>query len=587
MALSNIAVPRYYGQFREAVLRGEIPVCQEVSMEMNRIDGLIADPRYWYDDQAVEGFVSYCENELTLTDGEDLHLLDSFKLWAESIFGWYYFVERSVFEPDPNGRGGRYVKKTIKKRLVSKQYLIVARGAAKSMYASCIQSFFLNVDTSTTHQVTVAPTMPQAEEVLSPIRTSITRARGPLFKFLTEGSLQNTTGSKANRMKLASTKKGIENFLTGSLLEIRPMSIDKLQGLRVKCATIDEWLSGDTREDVVGPLEQGAAKEQNSSGNNDYLIVAISSEGTVRNGPGDTIKMELMSRLKGEYYDPHTSIWWYKLDSIDEVAYPETWLKANPNLGKTVTYETYQLDVEKAEKNPAVRNDILAKRFGIPMEGYTYYFTYDETLPHRRQNFWKMPCALGADLSQGDDFCAFTFLFPLTNGTFGVKTRNYISSSTLLKLPSAMRVKYNEFMKEGSLIVLEGTVLDMMDVYDDLDQHIMDAEYDIRCFGFDPYNAKEFVERWERENGPFGIEKVIQGAKTESVPLGELKKLSEERKLLFDEDLMSFAMGNCITLEDTNGNRKLYKKRHECKIDAVAAMMDAYVAYKHNKEAFE
>ena len=587
MALSNTAVPRYYGQFREAVLRGEIPVCREVSLEMNRLDHLIEDPRYFYDDLAVEGFISYCENELTLTDGEDLHLLDSFKLWAESIFGWYYFVERSVFEPDPNGRGGRYVKKTIKKRLVSKQYLIVARGAAKSMYASCIQSFFLNVDTSTTHQVTVAPTMPQAEEVLSPIRTSITRARGPLFKFLTEGSLQNTTGSKANRMKLASTKKGVENFLTGSLLEIRPMSIDKLQGLRVKCATIDEWLSGDTREDVVGPLEQGAAKEQNSSGNNDYLIVAISSEGTVRNGPGDTIKMELMSRLKGEYDDPHTSIWWYKLDSIDEVAYPETWLKANPNLGKTVTYETYQLDVEKAEKNPAVRNDILAKRFGIPMEGYTYYFTYDETLPHRRQNFWRMPCALGADLSQGDDFCAFTFLFPLTNGSFGVKTRNYISSSTLMKLPSAMRVKYDQFMREGSLIVLEGTVLDMMDVYDDLDQHIIDAEYDVRCFGFDPYNAKEFVARWEQENGPFGIEKVIQGAKTESVPLGELKKLSEERKLLFDEELMCFAMGNCITLEDTNGNRKLYKKRHECKIDAVAAMMDAYVAYKHNKEAFE
>ena len=587
MALSNTAVPKYYGQFREAVLRGEIPVCREISLEMNRIDELIANPRYWYDDQAVEGFISYCENELTLTDGEDLHLLDSFKLWAESIFGWYYFVERSVFKPYPNGRGGEYVKKTIKKRLVTKQYLIVARGAAKSMYAACIQSFFLNVDTSTTHQVTVAPTMPQAEEVLSPIRTSITRARGPLFKFLTEGSLQNTTGSKANRQKLASTKKGIENFLTGSLLEIRPMSIDKLQGLRVKCATIDEWLSGDTREDVVGPLEQGAAKEQNSSGNNDYLIVAISSEGTVRNGPGDTIKMELMERLNGGYYDPHTSVWWYKLDDIEEVGMPEMWLKANPNLGKTVTYETYQLDVEKAEKNPAVRNDILAKRFGIPMEGFTYYFTYDETLPHRRQDFWRMPCALGADLSQGDDFCAFTFLFPLRGGAFGVKTRNYISSSTLLKLPTAMRVKYNQFMKEGSLIVLEGTVLDMMDVYDALDNYIIETEYDIRCFGFDPYNAKEFVERWERENGPFGIEKVIQGAKTESVPLGELKKLAEERKLLFDEELMTFAMGNCITLEDTNGNRKLYKKRHECKIDAVAAMMDAYVAYKHNKEAFE
>ena len=587
MALSNTAVPKYYGQFREAVLRGEIPVCKEISLEMNRIDELIRNPNYWYDDLAVEGFVSYCENELTLTDGEDLYLLDSFKLWAESIFGWYYFVERSVFEPDPNGRGGRYVKKTIKKRLVNKQYLIVARGAAKSMYASCIQSYFLNVDTSTTHQVTTAPTMKQAEEVLSPIRTSITRARGPLFKFLTEGSLQNTTGSKANRMKLASTKKGIENFLTGSLLEIRAMTIDKLQGLRVKCATIDEWLSGDTREDVVAPLEQGAAKEQNSSGNNDYLIVAISSEGTVRNGPGDTIKMELMEMLKGEYYNPHTSIWWYKLDDIDEVADPNMWVKANPNIGKTVTYETYQLDVERAEKAPAVRNDILAKRFGIPLEGYTYYFAYEETLPHRRQDFWRMRCALGCDLSQGDDFCAFTFLFPLKGGAFGVKTRNYISSSTLYKLPSAMRQKYSQFMKEGSLVILEGTVLDMMDVYDDLDKHIIDNEYDVCCVGYDPYNAKEFIERYAQENGPFGIEKVIQGAKTESVPLGELKKLSEERKLIFDEDLMCFAMGNCITLEDTNGNRKLYKKRHECKIDAVAAMMDAYVAYKHNKDAFE
>ena len=587
MALSNTAVPKYYGQFREAVLRGEIPVCREISLEMNRIDELIANPNYWYDDQAVEGFVSYCENELTLTDGEDLYLLDSFKLWAESIFGWYYFVERSVFEPDSDGRGGKYVKKTIKKRLVNKQYLIVARGAAKSMYASCIQSYFLNVDTSTTHQVTTAPTMKQAEEVLSPIRTSITRARGPLFKFLTEGSLQNTTGSKANRQKLASTKKGIENFLTGSLLEIRAMTIDKLQGLRVKCATIDEWLSGDTREDVVAPLEQGAAKEQNSSGNNDYLIVAISSEGTVRNGPGDTIKMELMEMLKGEYYNPHTSIWWYKLDDIDEIADPRMWIKANPNIGKTVTYETYQLDVERAEKAPAVRNDILAKRFGIPLEGYTYYFTYEETLPHRRQDFWRMRCALGCDLSQGDDFCAFTFLFPLKNGAFGVKTRNYISSSTLYKLPSAMRQKYSQFMKEGSLIILEGTVLDMMDVYDDLDKHVIDNEYDVCCVGYDPYNAKEFIERYAQENGPFGIEKVIQGAKTESVPLGELKKLSEERKLLFDEDLMCFAMGNCITLEDTNGNRKLYKKRHECKIDAVAAMMDAYVAYKHNKDAFE
>lgn len=587
MALSNTATPVYYGQFRDAVLRGEIPVCETISMEMNRIDSLIANPGIWYDDQAVQGFIDYCENELTLTDGSDLNLLDTFKLWAEQIFGWYYFVERSVYEPSPDGHGGRYVNKRIKKRLVNKQYLIVARGGAKSMYASCIQSYFLNVDTATTHQVTTAPTMPQAEEVLSPIRTSITRARGPLFKFLTEGSIQNTTGSKANRVKLASTKKGIENFLTGSLLEIRPMTIDKLQGLRVKVATVDEWLSGDVKEDVVGALEQSAAKEQNASENNDYLIIAISSEGTVRNGSGDTIKMELMNILKGEYINPHTSIWWYKLDSIDEVGNPDMWRKAQPNLGKTVTYETYQLDVEKAEKNPAARNDILAKRFGIPMEGYTYFFTYDETLPHRKRDYWSMPCALGADLSQGDDFCAFTFLFPLSNGAFGVKTRNYISSVTLMKLPSAMRVKYDQFMKEGSLIVLEGTVLDMMQVYDDLDNHIASCSYDIRCFGFDPYNAKEFVARWETENGPFGIEKVIQGAKTESVPLGELKKLAEQRMLLFDEDLMTFAMGNCITLEDTNGNRKLLKKRYDQKIDAVAAMMDAYVAFKINRESFE
>lgn len=581
MALSNTATPKYYGMFRDAVIRGEIPVNQEISMEMNRIDDLIANPGIWYDDQAIQGFVDYCENELTLTDGEDLHLLDSFMLWAEQIFGWYYFVERSVYEPSEDGHGGRYVTKSIKKRLINKQYLIVARGAAKSMYGSCIQNFFLNVDTSTTHQITTAPTMKQAEEILSPIRTSITRARGPLFQFLTEGSIQNTTGSKANRVKLASTKKGIENFLTGSLLEIRPMSIDKLQGLRCKVATVDEWLSGDVREDVIGAIEQGASK------NDDYLIVAMSSEGTVRNGSGDTIKMELMDILKGEYINPHVSIWWYKLDSIDEVSDPDMWRKANPNLGKTVTYETYQLDVERAEKNPAVRNDILAKRFGIPMEGYTYYFTYEETLPHRRRDYWGMPCSLGADLSQGDDFCAFTFLFPLSNGCFGIKTRNYITSNTLMKLPSAMRVKYDQFMNEGSLIVLEGTVLDMMDVYDDLDAHIIKCDYDVRSFGFDPYNAREFVERWERENGPFGIEKVIQGAKTESVPLGELKKLAEERMLLFDEDLMTFAMGNCITLEDTNGNRKLLKKRYDQKIDAVAAMMDGYVAYKLNKEAFE
>ena len=587
MALSNTATPKYYGMFRDAVMRGEIPVCEEISMEMNRIDALIANPGVWYDDQAIQGFINYCENELTLTNGEDLFLLDSFKLWAEQIFGWYYFEERSVYVPSPDGRGGRYVKKRIKKRLIRKQYLIVARGAAKSMYASCLQSYFLNVDTSTTHQVTTAPTMMQAEEVLSPIRTSITRARGPLFQFLTEGSMQNTTGSRANRCKLASTKKGIENFLTGSLLQIRPMSIDKLQGLKVKVATIDEWLSGDTREDVIGALEQGAAKEQGSAENNDYLIVAISSEGTVRNGPGDTIKMELQSILKGEYPAPHTSIWWYKLDNINEVAKPEMWRKANPNLGKTVTYETYQLDVERAEKAPAARNDILAKRFGLPMEGYTYYFTYDETICHKHRDYWGLPCALGADLSQGDDFCAFTFMFPLRNGSFGVKTRNYITEDTLMKLPAAMRDKYNQFMEEGSLIVLNGTVLDMMEVYDDLDNHIVEREYDVRCFGFDPYNAKEFVARWERENGPFGIEKVIQGAKTESVPLGELKKLAEERMLLFDEKLMTFAMGNCIALEDTNGNRKLAKKRYDHKIDAVAAMMDAYIAYKANTDAFE
>ena len=557
-------------------------------MEMNRIDALIANPGIWYDDQAIQGFINYCENELTLTNGEDLHLLDTFKLWAEQIFGWYYFVDRSVYEPSPDGHGGHYVRKRIKKRLINKQYLIVARGAAKSMYASCLQSYFLNVDASTTYQITTAPTMLQADEVLSPIRTSILRARGPLFQFLTEGSLQNTTGSKANRCKLASTKKGIENLLTGSLLQIRPMSIDKLQGLKVKVATIDEWLSGDTREDVIGAIEQGAAKEQGSAENNDYLIVAISSEGTVRNGPGDTIKMELMEILKGEYSAINTSIWWYKLDSIDEVGDPSMWRKANPNLGKTVTYETYQLDVERAEKAPATRNDILAKRFGIPMEGYTYYFTYEETLPQdRKRDYWGMPCSLGADLSQGDDFCAFTFLFPLPGGAFGVKTRNYISSTTLMKLQPAMRVKYDEFINEGSLIVLEGTVLDMMQVYDDLDEHIMSFDYDVRSFGFDPYNAKEFVARWETENGPFGIEKVIQGARTESVPLGELKKLAEERLLLFDEELMSFAMGNCITLEDTNGNRKLLKKRYDQKIDAVSAMMDAYVAYKVNKDAFE
>lgn len=569
-------------------MSGKIPVCKEISLEMNRIDELIANPGVWYDDQAVEGFVKYCENELTLTDGSPLHLLDSFKLWAEQIFGWYYFVERSIYEPNPNGTGGRYVNKRIKKRLINKQYLIVARGAAKSMYGSCLQNYFLNVDTSTTHQIVTAPTMRQADEVMSPIKTAITRARGPLYKFLTEGSLQNTTGSKANRCKLAATKKGVENFLTGSLLEVRPMSIDKLQGLRVKIATVDEWLSGDIRENVIEALEQGAAKEQSDSANNDYVIVAISSEGTVRNGSGDTIKMELSDILKGEYPDIHTSIWWYKLDSIDEIKDPRMWLKANPNLGKTVTYETYHNAVEKAENVPAARNDILAKRFGIPMEGYTYYFTYEETLPQKRKrDYWGMQCAMGGDLSQGDDFCSFTFMFPLPRGEFGIKTRNYISSSTLNKLPLAMRTKYEMFMKEGSLIILEGTVLDMMEVYEDLDQHIAECEYQVNCFGFDPYNARQFVERWERENGPFGLEKVIQGAKTESVPLGELKKLAEENKLLFDEELMSFAMGNCIAIEDTNGNRKLYKRRHEQKIDAVAAMMDAYIAYKLNQDAFE
>lgn len=587
MALSNKATPIYYGQFRDAVMRGEIPVNREISMEMNRIDELIENPGFYYDDEAINGFIDFCESELTLTNGEDLHLLDSFKLWAEQIFGWYYFIERSVYVPSPDGHGGHYELKRIKKRLVNKQYLIVARGAAKSMYASCIQSFFLNVDTSTTHQITTAPTMAQAEEVMSPIRTSITRARGPLYKFMTEGSLNNTTGSKADRCQLASTKKGIQNFLTGSLLEVRPMSIDKLQGLRVKVATIDEWLSGDVREDPIGAIEQGAAKEQGSAENNDYLIVAISSEGTVRNGSGDTIKMELAEILKGEYYNPHVSIWWYKLDDIDEVSNPDMWLKANPNLGKTVTYETYQLDVERAEKNPSARNDILAKRFGIPMEGYTYFFTYEETLPHRKRDFWKMPCSLGADLSKGDDFCSFTFLFPLSGGAFGVKTRNYITELTLMKLPAAMRAKYDQFMKEGSLIVMPGTVLDMMEVYEDLDNYIAQCEYDVRSFGFDPYNAREFVERWERENGPFGIEKVIQGAKTESVPLGELKKLAEQRLILFDEELMAYAMGNCITLEDTNGNRKLLKKRYDQKIDAVAAMMDAFVAFKLNREAFE
>ena len=581
MALSNTATPKYYGRFRDAVLRGEIPVCKEVEMEMNRIDSLIENPAIWYDDQAIQGFINYCENELTLTDGEDLHLLDSFKLWAEQIFGWYEFIERSVYEPYPDGRGGRYVTKTIKKRLVTKQYLIVGRGAAKSMYASCVQSYFLNVDTSTTQQSTTGPTIRQADEVLSPIRTAIARSRGPLFQFLTDGSLQNTTGNRADRQKLASTKKGIQNFLTNSLLEIVPMSIDKYQGRRDKVVTIDEWLSGDVREDVVGAASQGASK------NDDYLILAISSEGTVRNGPGDTIKMELMDILKGDYHNDHVSIWWYKLDSIDEVNDPDMWKKANPNLGLTVTYEVYQQEVERAEKAPATRNDILAKRFGIPLEGYTYYFTYDETIPHRHKDYWKMACAMGADLSQGDDFCAFTFMFPLRNGSFGIKTRAYISESTLMKLPLAMRNKYEEFMKEGSLIVMNGTVLDMIEVYEDLDNHIIDRQYDVRCFGYDPYGAKAFVERWELENGPFGIEKVPQGARTESIPLGELKKMAEQRMLLFDESLMSFCMGNCITMEDTNGNRKLLKKRYEAKIDCVAAMMDAYVAYKVNGEAFD
>ena len=588
MALSNTATPKYYGMFRDAVLRGEIPVCETISMEMNRIDSLIENPGVWYDEDAVEGFIAYCENELTLTDGSDVHMLDSFKLWAEQVYGWYYYVDRSIYEPKPDGRGGRYVTKRVKKRLITEQYLIVARGAAKSMYGSFLQNFTLNVNTATTKQVVTAPTMRQAEEVISPIKTAIARAKGPLYKFLTEGSLQNTTGSMANRARLVATKKGIENRITGSLLEVRPMDIDSLQGLRITLATIDEWLSGDIRENPIEALRQGAAKEQSDSANNDYLIVAISSEGTVRNGCGDTIKMELMEILKGNYKNPHVSIWWYKLDSLEEVGKPETWVKANPNLGKTVTYETYQIDVEKAEKNPAVRNDILAKRFGIPMEGYTYYFTYDETLPQeRKRDFWQMPCSLGADLSQGDDFCAFTFLFPLSNGAFGVKTRNYITSTTLMKLPLAMRNKYNTFMNEGSLIVLEGTILDMMEVYEDLDNHISECGYDVRSFGFDPYNAKEFVARWESENGPFGIEKVIQGAKTESVPLGELKKLAAERLLLFDEELMSFAMGNCITLEDTNGNRKLFKRRYDQKIDAVAALMDAFVAYKINKDAFE
>lgn len=579
--LSNTATPIYYGEFRDSVLRGEIPINKEIEMQMHRVDEKIANPNFYYDDQAIAGFIAYCENELTLTDGADLKLLDSFKLWAEDLLAWFYFVERTVYEPNPDGHGGHYVRKRIKRRLTNKQILIVARGAAKSMYASCLQNYFLNVDTSTTHQITTAPTMKQAEEVLSPIRTAITRARGPLFKFLTEGSLQNTTGSKANRTKLASTKKGIENFMTGSILEIRPWSVSKLQGLQAKVATIDEWLSGDIREDIIGAVEQGASKLE------DYIIVAISSEGTVRNGPGDTIKMELASILKGETPMPYVSIWWYKLDSIDEVARPEMWLKANPNLGKTVTYETYQRDVDKMEIAPANRNDILAKRFGIPMEGYTYYFTYEETLPHRRRDYWQMPCSLGADLSQGDDFCAFTFLFPMARGAFGVKTRDYITSRTLDRLPAAMRVKYETFLQEGSLVVMDGSVLDMMQVYDDLDQHITDCGYDVRSLGYDPYNAREFMERWQNENGPFGIEKVIQGAKTESVPLGELKKLSEDRKLLFDEELMSYAMGNCIAMEDTNGNRKLMKKRYDQKIDAVAAMLDAYVAYKLNREAFE
>lgn len=581
MALSNTAVPTYYGRFRDAVLRGEIPVNNEISLEMNRIDDLIANPGVYYDDEAIEGWIKYCENELTLTDGTDLRLLDTFKLWGEQVFGWYYYVARSIYEPYPDGHGGHYITKMLKKRLINKQYLIVGRGAAKTMYASTIQSFFLNVDTSTTQQVTTAPTMKQADEVVGAIRTSITRSRGPLFKFLTEGSLQNTTGSKANRVKLASTKLGIQNFLTGSVLEVRPMSIAKLQGRHDKVASVDEWLSGDIREDVVGAIEQGASKNSD-----DYLIIAMSSEGTIRNGSGDTIKMELADILKGEYINPHVSIFWYKLDSVDEVSDPAMWIKANPNIGQTVSYEAYQLDVERAEKAPAARNDILAKRFGIPMEGYTYFFTYEETLCHRKRSFWNMPCAMGADLSQGDDFCSFTFLFPLNNGAFGIKTRNYISSTTLMKLPGAMRTKYDSFINEGTLIVLEGTVLDMTDVYEDLDDYIIKIGYDVRCFGYDPYNAKEFVERWTAENGPFGIVKVPQGVKTESVPLGELKKLSEERLLLFDEEIMTFTMGNCITAEDTNGNRKLLKKRNDKKIDAVAAMMDAWIAYKANKDAF-
>lgn len=581
MALSNTATPIYYGRFREAVMRGEIPVCREISMEMNRIDDLIANPGVYYDDKAVNGFIKFCERELTLTDGSDLKLLDSFKLWAEEIFGWYYFVERSVYVPDPGGHGGHYERKRIKKRLITKQYLIITRAAAKTMYLECLQAYFMTVDKSTTQQVTTAPTMKQAEEVLSPFRTALARARGPVFKFMTMGSIQNTTGAKSDRVKMASTKKGIENFLTGSLLEIRPMTIEKLQGRRDRVATVDEWLSCDIREDPIGAIEQGAAK------NEDYLIVAASSEGTVRNGCGDTIKMELMEILKGEYVNPHVSIFYYKLDSIDEVGKPEMWLKANPNLGQTVSYETYQLDVERAENSPGARNDILAKRFNLPMEGYTYFFTYEETLRHRHRDFWQLPCAMGADLSLGDDFCSFAFLFPLENGYFGVKTRDYITSYTLSQLPLAMRQKYEEFMNEGTLQVFDGTVLDMMQVYDDLDAYILQSEYDVRAFGYDPYNAKEFVERWAQENGPFGIEKVIQGARTESVPLGELKKLSEQRKLLFDEALMEFAMGNCITLEDTNGNRKLYKQRHDKKIDAVAALMDAYVAWKLNRDAFE
>lgn len=581
MTLSNTATPIYYGQFRDAVIAGEIPVCREVSMEMNRIDNLIRDPRYYYDDKAVEGYIKFCENELTLTDGSPLHLLDTFKLWAEEVFGWYYFVERSVYEPFEDGHGGRYVLKRKKKRLINKQYLIVSRGTAKSLYASSIQAYGLVVDTETTTQMTMAPTLAQADEVLAPIRTAIARSLGPVFKFLTEGSLQNTTGNKADRVKLSSTKKGIENFLTNSLLEARPMSIDKIQGSRPKYTTIDEWLSGNTREDVVGATEQGASKLD------DWLIVATSSEGTVRNGVGDSIKMELMDILKGEYENPHVSIWYYKLDSIQEVADPAMWMKAAPNIGKTVTYETYQLDVERAERVPSARNDILAKRFGLPMEGFTFFFAYEETKVHRHRDFWQLPCAMGADLSQGDDFCAFTFLFPLSKERYGVKTRCYISSDTMNKLSLATRLKYEDFMNEGSLIVLDCVTLDMNEVYDDLDQFIIEKEYDVRAFGYDPYNAKDFVTRWQTENGPFGIEKVIQGAKTESVPLGELKKLAENRLLLFDEELMEFCMGNCITIEDTNGNRKLAKQRRDDKIDSVAAMMDAYIAYKLNKDSFE